>query len=163
MAGSDGWLAIRIDDSFAPGDVLGYVAVPAGEHENVVVELDEPLAENAMVWAVLHADDGETGVFEFPDADEPVHYNNSTVMAPFNVAIVEMAEEEAMAEESETAEKATEATDDAETGVMANATADRHRHSPVELREVVLDSEADRARCEATPEAEEAAAEEPSD
>ena len=35
--------------------MLGYVALPAGEYENVVVELDEPLAENAMVWAVLHA------------------------------------------------------------------------------------------------------------
>ena len=154
VAGSDGWLAIRIDDSFAPGAVLGYVAVPAGEHENVVVELDEPLAENAMVWAVLHADDGETGVFEFPDADEPVHYNNSTVMAPFNVAIVEMAEEEAMAEESETAEKATEATDDAETGVMANVTdtVTSFLGSFLTLKQT--------APVEATPEAEEAAAEE---
>ena len=151
VAGSDGWLAIRIDESFAPGDVLGYVAVPAGEHENVVVELDEPLAENAMVWAVLHADDGKTGVFEFPDADEPVHYNNSSVMAPFNVAIVEMAEEEAMAEESETAEKATETTDDAETGVMANVTdsVTSFLGSFLTLKQP--------AAVEATPEAEEAA------
>ena len=69
-----------------------------------------------MVWAVLHVDDGEIGVFEFPDADEPVHYNNATVMAPFNVVVADMAEE--AAEETEVAEETTET----ETGVMAGVT-----------------------------------------
>ena len=31
VAGSDSWLAIRADEAFEPGAVLGYAATPAGE------------------------------------------------------------------------------------------------------------------------------------
>ena len=58
-----------------------------------------------MIWAVLHVDDGEVGLFEFPEGDEPLHYNNSIVMGPFNIAVAGAVEEEAMVEETEAAEE----------------------------------------------------------
>ena len=58
VAANDGWLVIHRDESYAPGAVLGHTAVTAGEQADVVVELDEPLAEDTMVWAMLHMDDG---------------------------------------------------------------------------------------------------------
>ena len=41
VAGNDGWIVIRTDNSFEPGDVLGYVQCPQGEYEDLIVELDE--------------------------------------------------------------------------------------------------------------------------
>ncbi|MCB9159078.1 MAG: hypothetical protein H6644_04345 [Caldilineaceae bacterium] len=74
------------------------------------VTLDEPLTELTMVWAMLHVDDGEAGVFEFPDADPPAMYNQSIVMAPFNVAVTSGEEMAAEATPEPTEEMAEEAT-----------------------------------------------------
>ncbi len=82
-----GWMVIHIDDNGAPGAVLGQASLPAGTTANIVVALNEPLTETTQLWAMLHADEGEIGVYEFPGPDVPVTNNNEIVMAAFTATI----------------------------------------------------------------------------
>lgn len=74
LAAEPGFLVIHSEADGAPGPVAGYVAVPAGLSENVVVELD-PANVTPNLWPMLHVDTGESGVYEFgtvEGADGPV-------------------------------------------------------------------------------------------
>jgi uncharacterized surface protein with fasciclin (FAS1) repeats len=93
VAAQDGWMVIHLDDSGAPGPVLGQTAVTAGENADVVVTLDEPLSGETALWAMLHVDEGDAGVYEFPGPDGPVLVDDQIVMAPFTISVAEMAEE----------------------------------------------------------------------
>ena len=131
-----GWMVIHADADGKPGPILGETAVPAGTTENVVVMLDAPLEGDATLWAMLHTDAGEAGVYEFPDGpDVPVTWAGSVVMAPFNVTVAAMAAaappeatEEAMMEatppatEEDVEEPMAEATPEATEEAMAEAT-----------------------------------------
>lgn len=115
-AAADGWMVIHSDDNGKPGPVLGQTAVPAGMTDNVVVMLDPAMTAGSTLWAMLHVDAGEMGVYEFPGADVPVTMDGQVVMAPFNVTMsggetmgAAAATEEAVA--VVTAEATSEATD----------------------------------------------------
>ena len=120
-----GWMVIHADVDGKPGPILGQTAVPAGTTENVVVMLDAPLEADATVWAMLHTDAGEAGVYEFPDGpDVPVTWAGAIVMSPLNVTVAASAEATPEATEEPVAEAAAEATAEATEEPVAEATAE---------------------------------------
>jgi hypothetical protein len=84
----DAWLVIRAQENGEPGAILGVTWLPAGINRDVLVELDSSwqTSGEAVLFAVLHQDDGETQQFEYPEGvDTPLTRNQRVVMAAFNV------------------------------------------------------------------------------
>ena len=79
-----GWIVIHADNNGAPGTVLGYTAVVDGENNDVVVEIDTENATETL-YAMLHADLGTVGTYEFPGADEPVMADGQVLTPAFTV------------------------------------------------------------------------------
>lgn len=77
-----GWVAIHADDNGQAGAVIGGVRLEPGTHENVPVTIDRRYATPTL-HAVLHEDDGEVGVLEFPASDPPLLINGQPVIASF--------------------------------------------------------------------------------
>ena len=77
-----GWVAIHVDDDGQAGAVIGSVRLEAGLYENVPVTIDRRYATPTL-HAVLHEDDGEIGLLEFPDGDQPLLFNGQPVVAAF--------------------------------------------------------------------------------
>lgn len=120
-APANAWLAIASDADGKPGQVLGATAVPAGTTENVVVIFDEPIAGENHLWAILHEDAGEAGVWEYPDGpDVPMMAGDEMVMAPFTATAPGGETAEAPAEGAAAAEATPEP---AEEGTAAEAAA----------------------------------------
>lgn len=67
----NGWVDIHADSSGAPGAIIGYAQIAAGETLNVPVPVDSN-AVTATLYAMLHVDEGQIGVHEFPGPDAPV-------------------------------------------------------------------------------------------
>lgn len=69
----DGYVVIhKVNEDGSPGDVIGVSeALSAGEHTNIVIQLDEETAEGESVIAMLHQADGN-GTFDFPGGDTPL-------------------------------------------------------------------------------------------
>ena len=86
-APSRGWVSIRPDSSNSPTAlILGYVAVPRGLSANVAVRLSNTSALSPRLWAILHVDKGQSGVFEFPGPDGLVYtVGKSFVEAQFPI------------------------------------------------------------------------------
>ncbi len=80
--GDAGWVVIHADENGAPGPVIGYSPIPAGINANVKVAID-PAAATDVLYAMLHVDKGEAGVFDFPGADAPVMRNDKPVTKSF--------------------------------------------------------------------------------
>ena len=81
----DGFVVIHADADGSPGPVLGQTAVTAGEHTNVAVAIDSAGA-TSVLYAMLHEDTGEAGVYEFgtvEGADLPVRVDDSVVVVGF--------------------------------------------------------------------------------
>ncbi|MCB9729608.1 MAG: hypothetical protein H6746_14160 [Deltaproteobacteria bacterium] len=82
---------IVIHESSAPdviGDVIGYAPVPAGRSTDVVVMLDRDVVAGETLWAMLHLDEGEPGVYEFPGVDVPAKdAAGDVIVEPFEVQI----------------------------------------------------------------------------
>ncbi|MHB8857655.1 MAG: COG4315 family predicted lipoprotein [Bellilinea sp.] len=79
-----GWLVIHVQTDGKPGAVLGYTPVKAGVNTNVMVMVDDSEA-TPVLYAMLHADAGKVGVYEFPGADAPVQVDGQMVAPAFNV------------------------------------------------------------------------------
>lgn len=79
-----GWLVIHVNDNGAPGAVIGQTAVEAGTNENVMVEVDAQEVTETL-FAMLHVDAGESGVYEFPGPDVPVQVDGDVVVRPFQL------------------------------------------------------------------------------
>lgn len=72
LASGAGWVVIHAQTSEgSPGAVLGYAQVSSGANTNVAVKIDSSKA-TAALYAMLHKDAGQKGVFEYPGADAPV-------------------------------------------------------------------------------------------
>jgi hypothetical protein len=69
IAAEPGWIVIHSGSEGFPA--IGATYVPAGESENVAVQIDvsKAIGQNS---AMLHVDKGEAGKYEFPGADVPV-------------------------------------------------------------------------------------------
>ena len=77
-----GWVAIHADDDGRAGAVLGGVRLEAGTYENVAITIDRRYGTPTL-HAVLHEDEGEVGVLEFPDGDGPLLVNGQPVTVSF--------------------------------------------------------------------------------
>ena len=86
-----GWIVIHIDNNGAPGTVIGQSAVTDGENMDVVVEIDETAATETL-HAMLHADLGTEGTYEFPGADVPVQVDGQVLSVAFDVTGMEAQE-----------------------------------------------------------------------
>ena len=85
-----GWIVIHLNQDGAPGAVIGFAPVEAGENHDVVVEIDLDQAAPGL-FAMLHLDAGNLGTYEFPGDDVPVFLGEDIVNVPFTVTGVEMA------------------------------------------------------------------------
>ncbi len=79
-----------------PDDIVGVSSeLEAGEHENVTVELDEPLAESDALVAVVHHDTNDDGTFQYAESDgeEDVPYATQSGAPVLDGAFVTVADE----------------------------------------------------------------------
>lgn len=82
-----GWLVIHAQANGKPGPILGYSPVSGGANANVVVQIDAAKATE-ILYAMLHTDAGEVGVWEFPDGpDAPVKVGEQVVTPAFTVSM----------------------------------------------------------------------------
>ena len=80
-----GWLVIHLNADGKPGAVIGYAAVKDGTNRDVVVAVDAGRAAGGL-FAMLHADAGIVGTYEFPGPDVPVMAAGGMVNVPFKVS-----------------------------------------------------------------------------
>lgn len=76
------WVVIHADENGEAGQVLGRVRLEAGVHENVTITIDRRYATPTL-YAVLHEDDGEPNVLEYPQGDRPILVNGEAVVTTF--------------------------------------------------------------------------------
>lgn len=86
VAADPGWIVIHTESDGAPGPIVGYSQVDAGESNAVAVEIDVDAATE-MLFAMLHVDAGTPGTYEFPGDDGPVSVDGSVVVVPFSVSL----------------------------------------------------------------------------
>jgi hypothetical protein len=85
FATQDGWVVIHRSQNDTFGEDIGFAPVEVGETTNLEVEIDLDMATETL-WAMLHVDEGEPGVYEFPGADVPVRLpDGELVNEPFQV------------------------------------------------------------------------------
>lgn len=140
-AAQSGWMVIHLDQEGRPGPVLGQTAIPTGDTDNVIVFLEDDIAGETTLWAMLHIDAGQAGVYEFPGPDVPARVGDDIVMTSFVVTAPEA--------EAPAATPTPVAEEEAEDVEMAEATA-----TPVAEEEA---EEAEVSEATPTPVAEEEA------
>ena len=74
-----GWMTIHANQDSQPGDVIGTALLQAGGNQDVVVTVDKAKATSKL-YAMLHIDAGEMGVYEFPGADVPLKDKDGMVV-----------------------------------------------------------------------------------
>ena len=80
-----GWIVIHADAEGSPGAILGKTAVSHGTNTDVKVTLAAE-GRTDIMYAMLHADNGTRGTFDFPNGDDkPVTVNGSIVTPSFNI------------------------------------------------------------------------------
>lgn len=82
----DGWVSIhksRADGSIQQPENIGEARVDSGNSENTIVDLWEAPAVGDKLWALLHIDAGERGLYEYPGTDVPVKNNGETMARSF--------------------------------------------------------------------------------
>lgn len=67
---TDGFVVVHADGGGSPGPILGWSdLLPAGDNIDVVVELQEALADSAIVYPMAHVDANGNGEYEFMPPD----------------------------------------------------------------------------------------------
>ena len=88
----NGWVVIYRDANLTSGQIVGYAPVYKGTNQTVRVTIDTTkLADQPILWAQLHTDDGLQGVFEWgykseAFSDSPIYQNGQNVEAAFGVS-----------------------------------------------------------------------------
>jgi hypothetical protein len=72
VADAPAWVVIRDLSGGMLGAVLGHTGIPKGTSHAIAVDLNRDIVDGETLYAVLHDDDGQVGVFEFPGGDMPV-------------------------------------------------------------------------------------------
>jgi hypothetical protein len=92
-APQDGWVVVYKDrNNLTGGQIVGYAPVHMGANSNVKITLDTAKVGDApTLWAVLQADSGVPGLFEWgwkgqPYNDQPIVENGHNVIAAFGTA-----------------------------------------------------------------------------
>lgn len=84
----DGWVSIHksnADGGIYLPDSIGQARVDSGDSEDVVIDLWEAPYVDEKLWALLHIDAGERGVYEFPEKDLAVRKNGETMARSFKI------------------------------------------------------------------------------
>jgi plastocyanin len=84
ISNGPGWLVIHAQQDGRPGSVLGYSALADGSNADVKVAIDVEAATETL-YAMLHMDSGQIGIYEFPGDDVPVTVDGSVVTPAFMV------------------------------------------------------------------------------
>ena len=85
ISNGPGWLVVHAQADGKPGPILGYSPLKDGVNTDVQVEIDAANATETL-YAMLHADAGQVGQWEFPDGpDVPVKVGEQVVTPPFKV------------------------------------------------------------------------------
>lgn len=79
-----GWMVIHAEDNGKPGIVIGHSKLDAGVNTDVVVNIDVSKATNKL-YAMLHVDLGEEGIYEFPGDDVPEKLEEQVLAVAFTV------------------------------------------------------------------------------
>ncbi len=80
-----GWLVVHADNDGAPGEVIGFRAINAGDNFQFRVPIDVTRATPTL-YAMLHTDDNTIGEYEFGEvegADAPVTVDGEVVTPSF--------------------------------------------------------------------------------
>jgi predicted lipoprotein with Yx(FWY)xxD motif len=77
-----GWLVIHNQVNDNIGDAIGETQLQSGDNKNIVVKID-PSQATAVMYAMLHADAGSVGKYEFPGPDVPVTLNGEMLSPAF--------------------------------------------------------------------------------
>lgn len=88
----NGWIVIHRSNASNSGpqvpEIIGKAIVDPGSNSNVVIQLEEGVANDETLWAMLHQDTGNIGEYEFDGQnglDEPVVFDNEIVMSSFMI------------------------------------------------------------------------------
>lgn len=86
---TDGWIVIHEQTASGSfGATLGFAPVDAGHNSDVAVTLDRDALDGETLYAMLHGDGGEIGVFEFPGPDVPItDATGAVVVKSFEVQV----------------------------------------------------------------------------
>ncbi|NLX08775.1 MAG: hypothetical protein GXY36_03900 [Chloroflexi bacterium] len=90
-----GFVVIHTDGGGAPGPVIGHRALNPGWNYGFTVPIDAAAATPTL-FAMLHADTGEVGVYEFgtvEGADGPVRVNDQVVTPSFGASVINAADQ----------------------------------------------------------------------
>ena len=79
-----GYLVVHKDADGKPGPVIGNSNLLSGEKTGIKVAIDASQA-GTKVFAMLHYDDDNDGVYGFPDEDKPVVLESSVVVKPISI------------------------------------------------------------------------------
>lgn len=80
--GEDAWMTVHVSDGDRAGAVVGWTFVEAGTTPNVRVEFTRDIPLTPTLWAILHEDAGEAGVFE-GQFDRPLFINEQVIAIRF--------------------------------------------------------------------------------
>lgn len=84
VSAAAGWIVIHAEADGGPGPVIGWEQVDEGTNSAVMVEVDLTQATDVL-YAMLHDDLGEVGVYEFPGDDAPAMFDGEMVSPSFTV------------------------------------------------------------------------------
>jgi predicted lipoprotein with Yx(FWY)xxD motif len=81
-----GWMVIHNQVNGNIGDAIGETQLNSGDNKNIVVKIDPGKATSVM-YAMLHADAGTVGKYEFPGPDVPVMLNGNMLSPAFKATV----------------------------------------------------------------------------
>lgn len=79
-----GWIAIYADQNGMPGQVIGYHRIIPGIFRQLEIEIDLSKA-TVVLYAMVHKDQGNRGIFEYPGIDLPITNGNLTDPQSFRI------------------------------------------------------------------------------
>jgi len=90
---ANGWVVIHRSNESNDGpqvpEIIGKTMVETGSNTNVSIQLEEGVANDETLWAMLHEDTGTIGEYEFDGEnglDLPVTFNEEIVMSSFTIS-----------------------------------------------------------------------------
>ena len=96
ISGSNGWVAIHLDDGGQPlvPQTEGVAYIEEGTTEDVTVTLDNPISESQTLYAMVHTDNPNDLNYRFPQTamqempeDPPVMEGGQIVVEPFQYTV----------------------------------------------------------------------------
>lgn len=92
IEGANGWIVIFDDHGAQAGEVIGSWYIAEGDHESVVMALDNDIEGDSVLYASVHADLPADGQFTY-DAisgdDPPVLDGGAPIMEQFSVSLID--------------------------------------------------------------------------